>query len=251
MSGHSKWSQIKRQKGVADAKRGQVFTRLAKVISVAAKQGGGDPTMNASLRVAIEQARSANMPKDSIERAIKRGTGELGGNQIEEMRFEAYGPAGVGILIDVVTDNRNRANAEIKAALNKFGGKLAAAGAVAFQFDQRGVLTIPAGNDQTREGLELAVIDSGAADYDDQGDAFEIYADPKHLLDLKDWFEGRGFMVTNTAIIWQPRQTVTISDAQVAAHILRLVDGLEELEDVTSVTGNFDFEPALAKSLVG
>ena len=138
MSGHSKWSQIKRQKGVADAKRGQVFTKLAKIVTVAAKRGGGDPAMNPSLRVAIEQARAENMPKDNIDRAIKRGTGELGGAVIEELRYEVYGPAGVAIVIDAVTDNPNRTTAEVKATLNKHGGN-SHAGAVAFNFANRGL----------------------------------------------------------------------------------------------------------------
>ena len=141
MSGHSKWSQIKRQKGVADAKRGQVFTKLAKIVTVAAKRGGGDPAMNPSLRVAIEQARAENMPKDNIDRAIKRGTGELGGAVIEELRYEVYGPAGVAIVIDAVTDNPNRTTAEVKATLNKHGGKLAR-WRRCLQFRQQGIILL-------------------------------------------------------------------------------------------------------------
>lgn len=248
MSGHSKWSQIKRQKGVADAKRGQAFTRLAKIISVAAKQGGGDPAMNATLRVAIEQARSENMPKDSIERAIKRGTGELGGNQIEELRFEAYGPGGVGILIDVATDNHNRANSEIKATLNKLGGKLAASGAVAFQFMQRGVLTVPL-EGRDRESLEMAILESGATDYEDQGDAVEVYAEPKQLIEVKNSLEQAGVSVTNTVISWGTQQSVTISDTNIAHQVIRLLEALEDLDDVTAVTSNFSLTLEVGASL--
>ncbi len=249
MSGHSKWSQIKRQKGVADVKRGQVFTRMAKIIALAAKHGGSDPTMNATLRVAVEQARSENMPKDSIERAIKRGSGELGGNQIEELRFEAYGPGAVGILIDVATDNHNRSNSEIKAALNKYGGKLAASGAVAFQFAQRGVLTIPLSSSQSKEAIELAILESGATDYDDQDDALVVYTEPKHLSEVKASLEQNGIKVTNSVISWEPQQTVTIEDTKIAGQVIRLMEVLDDLDDVTAVTANCDFSPEVTATL--
>lgn len=249
MSGHSKWSTIKRQKGAADAKRGQIFTKLAKILTVAAKKGG-DPTMNPTLRVAIEQARAENMPKDNIERAIKRGTGELAGAAIEEMRFEVYAPGGVGILVDVVTDNPNRANAEIKATLNKNNGKLAAPGAVAFQFSQRGILTIPlAGQAVDHEALELAIIEAGADSYEDQGDALVVASDPKQLTAVKAHLESQTVRIEESKISWEPIQTVTVIDAGIAKQIVKLMGALEDLDDVTAVTANFDLPEEVMKSL--
>lgn len=241
MSGHSKWSQIKRQKGVVDAKRGQVFTKLAKIITVAAKLGGGDPTMNPRLRIAVELARAENMPKDNIERAIKRGTGELGGAAIEELRFEAYGPGGVGILIDVATDNHLRSNSEIKATLNKQSGKLAAAGAVAFQFANRGVILVPFnGQSLQKDEVELAIIETGAATYEDQDDAFVVYTDPKLVGPVKDQLEKSKVSVGESRLSWEPLQTITISEESTVKQLLRLLGALEDLEDVTAVTANFE-----------
>lgn len=241
MSGHSKWSQIKRQKGATDAKRGQLFTKLAKVISVAAKQGGGDPQMNPRLRIAIEQARAENMPKDNIERAIRRGTGELGGAAIEELRYEVYGPGGVGILVDAATDNTNRTTSEVKALLNKLGGKLAATGSVAFQFTHRGVISIPlVGQSLDAEALELAIIESSAESYENQGDIFSVQIDPKHLSELKARLEHGLVVIHESKLSWEPVQTVSIADAQTASQIFRLMQALDDLEDVTAVTANFD-----------
>lgn len=241
MSGHSKWSQIKRQKGVADARRGQAFTKLAKIVSIAARKGGGDPAMNSALRVAIEQARAANMPKDKIERAIERGTGELGGAAIEEFRFEAYGPGGVGILIDTATDNHLRTNAEIKAVLNRLGGKLAAAGAVAFQFKEQGVLTVAVvGQKRRQEEIELAIIEADATSYDDQGDIYQVMAEPKDLSRVKGELEQHGLMIQELKLSWEPSQILSVTDPALAKQVLRLMTALEELDDVTAVTANFD-----------
>ncbi len=246
MSGHSKWSQIKRQKGVTDAKRGQIFSKLAKIISVAAKHGGGDPTMNPRLRIAIEQARSENMPKDNIERAIKRGTGELGGAAIEDLRFEAYGPGGVGILIDIATDNHLRSNAEIKAILNKHGGKLAALGAVAFQFAHRGVLTVPK-EDQPFDprGLELEIMDVRPEAYEDLGDAFVVYTDASAIQTAQEVLKQKSIKLTEAILAWEPMQTVSLTDPTLAKQTLRLIEALEDLDDVTAVTANFDIPEEL------
>ncbi len=249
MSGHSKWSQIKRQKGVADAKRGQVFTKLAKIVTVAAKRGGGDPAMNPSLRVAIEQARAENMPKDNIDRAIKRGTGELGGAVIEELRYEVYGPAGVAIVIDAVTDNPNRTTAEVKATLNKHGGKLATAGAVAFQFRQQGIILLPiAGQKLSPDDLELMLIEAGAASYETQGDLVSVITELKDISHVKDELVRQGVVVTEVKLSFEPIQTVGVTDLGDAKQILRLVEALEDVEDVTSVTANFDISDELLAS---
>lgn len=244
MSGHSKWSTIKRQKGAADVKRGKLFSRLANVISAAAKQGGGDPDMNPRLRMAIEQARAENMPKDNIERSIKRGTGELAGAALEELRFEIYGPAGVGILADVLTDNRNRISGEMKALLSRANGKLAAAGAVAYQFVQRGVLVVPlTGHD--REELELQLIDMGVADYQLQGDDVVVYTDPKDVSRVKAALEAMGLVVAEARISSEPTQMVAVTDPADARNILKLMESLEDLDDVTHVTANFDIPDEL------
>lgn len=244
MSGHSKWSTIKRQKGAADVKRGKLFSRLANVISAAAKQGGGDPDMNPRLRMAIEQARAENMPKDNIERSIKRGTGELAGAALEELRFEIYGPAGVGILADVLTDNRNRISGEMKALLSRANGKLAAAGAVAYQFVQRGVLVVPlTGHD--REELELQLIDMGVADYQLQGDDVVVYTEPKDVSRVKAALEAMGLVVAEARISSEPTQMVAVTDPADARNILKLMESLEDLDDVTHVTANFDIPDEL------
>lgn len=241
MSGHSKWSTIKRQKGAADAKRGQLFSELAKLISVAAKHGGGDPSMNPRLRIVVEQARAANMPKDNVERAIGRGTGEIGAEQLEEVRFEVYGPAGVGILVDAVTDNSNRTTAEIKAVLNKLGAKLATPGAVSYQFVQRAVLMLPSANQPIdQDALELAVIDAGADNYETVPEGLIVYTDPKNLSQVKTSLESQGVLITESKLSWEPTQLTPVTDPETARKILRLMETLEDLEDVTSVTANFD-----------
>ena len=250
MSGHSKWSQIKRQKGVTDAKRGQVFTKLAKIITVAAKQGGGDPVMNPSLRVAIEQARAENLPKDNIDRAIKRGTGELGGAAIEELRYEVYGPGGVAIVIDAATDNPNRSTAEVKTTLNKHGGKLATAGAVAFQFAHRGVLTVPKQDQPIDPGnLELEIMDVCPEAYEELSDAFVIYVEPDALQTAQKVLKQKSIKFTEAILAWEPIQTIALTDPNLAKQTLRLIEALEDLDDVTSVTANFDMPDELLSSI--
>lgn len=248
MSGHNKWSQIKRQKGVTDARRSQRFSKLANVISAAARVGGGDPDMNPRLRIAIEQARSENMPNDNIDRAIARGTSTTGGVAMEELRFEAYGPAGIGILIDVATDSRNRANAEIKAVLVRRGGKLAAAHAVAYQFTERGILTVPSAS-QDREALELALIEAGALDYEDQGDALIVTTDSKEVSLIKQKLTDQKITVAETRLSFEPNQTVTVSDEVTARAILKLMEALEDLDDVTAVTANFQIPAEIMEKI--
>lgn len=239
MSGHSKWSQIKRQKGVVDRQRGKIFSKLANLLTAAARTGG-DPDMNPRLRIAIDQARAENMPKENIDRAIKRGTGELDGATLEELRFEAYGPGGVGIVIEAATDNRLRTNAAIKAVLHKLGGKLATAGAVAFQFKEQGVLTLPVVHQAlSREEIELAIIEADAADYQDQGDVFQISTDPKDISHVKERLEKAGLTIAESKLSWEPTQTLAIDDPAIAKQIVRLMSALEDLDDIIAVTANF------------
>lgn len=249
MSGHSKWSSIKHQKGIADAKRGKAFTKLGHALTVAAKQGGGDPGMNPRLELAIEMAKRANMPKENIERAIKRGTGELGGAATEEINYEAYGPLGIAIYIEAVTDNRNRTTADIRSALTRFGGKLGESGSVAYLFQQRGVITL-AKSGKDSEAIELAIIDSGAEDYDETEETFTLYTDPKTLSHTKERLEAAGLTIEALEQRFEPVQTVHISDEKTAGQILRLMEALEELDDVSSVSSNFDIDDNLLQTNV-
>lgn len=244
MSGHSKWASIKRSKGAADVKRGATFTKLANAITVAARQGGGGAESNFKLRLAIEKARQANMPKDNMERAIKRGTGELGGAKIEDIIYEAYGPGGIALMIEAASDNRNRTTAEVKSILNKYGGKLAGSGAVTYQFKQRGVISLEVG-DKSIEEAELAVIDAGAQDFEEQAGIILVYSEPKETERVRSVLETSGLKATDTALSWEPTTTIEISDEKVAKQVLRLTESLESLDDVTAVSGNFDIPAVL------
>ncbi len=242
MSGHSKWSTIKRQKGAADAKRSMTFTKLGSLITVAAREGGGDAESNFKLRLAIEKARQANMPKDNIERAIKRGTGELGGAAYEHIIYEAYAPGGGALVIDVNTDNRNRAVANIKALLNKSNGKLAESGAVSYLFTPHGVMTLSGAE---KEKLEELIIDSGASDYEETETGYTVYTDPKETMQVAKTLQEQGVTVADIEVTMEPLSPVLISDAQAAKSLLNLIDQIEELDDVTAVYTNVEFAPEL------
>jgi YebC/PmpR family DNA-binding regulatory protein len=240
MSGHSKWSTIKRQKGAADAKRSTTFTKLANAITIAARDGGGDASANFKLRLAIEKAREANMPKDNIDRAVKRGTGELGGITLENITYEAYAPGGAAILIDVNTDNRNRAISSIKAILHKYGAKLAESGAVGYLFHPRGIMTVK-GDDI--ESTELAIIESGADDYTaDANGSFAVFTPPKETAMVAKTLEEAGLTVENVELSQEPINTVMIEDPKTAQTLMTLMEQLEELDDVSSVYSNFDIK---------
>jgi len=243
MSGHSKWSQIKRQKGLSDVKRGAIFSKLTNAIILAAK-GGGDPNANFALRMAIEKAREANMPKENIQRAIKRGTGELGGVKIEEVLYEAVGPSGIGILIEAATDNRNRTNSEVKNVLSSSGGKLAGSGAVTYQFERMGKFLIDL-TDKNREELELQVIDAGAEDFEEQGEMLAVYTKAHELEMVKEALESQGITVKDPSLIWEPKSLISITDKSEAAKILKLMENLENLDGVTAVYANFDIPEGL------
>lgn len=232
MSGHSKWSSIKHQKASADAKRSNLFTKIANAITVAAK-GGSDPAMNFTLRLAIDKARSANMPKDRIEKALRRAQGKLK-EQVEEIIYEAYGPAGSAILIEALTDNKNRASAEIKAALNRFGGKLAAPNAVQYLFEKRGVIHIEsAGDGQTEE----AIVDSGAEDYDQIDSTFVVYTKPEALMSVQENLKNAGQKTECSELNWEPKTTLNL-DENDSAKAVKLLEALDELDDISSVSSN-------------
>ncbi len=245
MSGHSKWSTIKRAKGAADAKRGALFTRLARDITLAASQGGsGDPDMNFRLRLAIDKARSNNMPQDSIARAVKRGTGESGesGVSLVEITYEGYGPGGGAILLQALTDNRNRTAAEVRSAFSKGGGSLGESGCVAWNFETRGVLTIEMADENQAEELGLVAIDAGAEDVKIEDGVVEIYTAPESLQDAQQALIEAGVTLASSDISLVPRATVALDD-RAAEQTLRLLDSLEDLADVQKAYTNADFPP--------
>jgi YebC/PmpR family DNA-binding regulatory protein len=243
MSGHSKWSQIKRQKGAADVKRGAVFSKLTNAIIVAGKSGG-DPNSNFTLKMAIEKAHQASMPKENIDRAIKRGTGELGGAKIEEVLYEAIGPQNIGILIEAATDNKNRTTSEVKNTLAKFGGKLVGSGAVSYQFNKMGKILIDS-SAKDRDEIELLAIDAGAQDFDDHNEDLAVYTKPNELKIVKEHLESQGLTVKEAVQSFEPQATVGISDKSVSDKIIELMDALETLEDITNIYSNFDIKEDL------
>ncbi len=237
MSGHSKWAQIKRAKGTADAKRGQVFTRLGREIMVAVRAGGGDPEGNARLRLAIQRARDQNMPMENIERAIKRAQGAAEASALQEITYEGYGPGGIAILMAAVTDNRNRTSAEVKHAFSR-GANLAEAGSVSWLFDSKGVIAVEGGD--KAEDIALQAIDAGAEDVKVEDGALEIYTRPQDLEIVRRALEARKVAVTSAEISWVPRSMIEL-DEKNAGPALKFLERLEELEDVQHVYTNADF----------
>jgi YebC/PmpR family DNA-binding regulatory protein len=249
MSGHSKWSQIKRQKGANDVKRGAIFTKMGREIAVAARAGGGDPDGNFRLRLAIEKARAANMPADTIKRAIEKATGGGEAEQYEEIVYEGYGPGGVGVLVEVATDNRNRTAAEIRSIFSKAGGQLAGSGAVAWQFEQRGVISIPpAGIDP--DEVALLAIDAGASDVETTTDPLEIYTEPADLEAVRDALAKAGVPIESGDVAMIAKQTVVV-DAARARQNLRLVEHLEDVDDVQRVTSNLELTDEILAEVAG
>ncbi|WP_047487252.1 YebC/PmpR family DNA-binding transcriptional regulator [Terriglobus sp. TAA 43] len=242
MSGHSKWATIKHKKGAADAKRGKVFTRLIKEITVAAKQGGGDPDGNPRLRTAILAAKAENMPADNIKRATQRGTGEIEGLTYEEITFEGYGPGGVAVIVDVLTDNRNRAVSEIRHAFSKNGGNLGETGSVGYMFSKKGIIVIAkAGADE--EKLTEVVLEAGADDLNDEGENWEIYTTPKDYIAVKEAVEKAGFKPEHAEVTMIPSTYQKLEGSQANA-MLRLLEVLEDLDDSQNVYSNFDMDEA-------
>jgi len=249
MSGHSKWSQIKRQKGVNDVKRGAIFTKMGREVAVAARSGGGDPDGNFRLRLAIEKARAANMPLDTIKRAIEKATGGGDAVQFEEIVYEGYGPGGVAVLVEVATDNRNRTVAEVRSILTKAGGQLAGAGAVAWQFEQRGVISVPRTGSDPDE-VALMAIDAGASDVETTTDPLEIYTEPGDLEAVERALQSAGVAIEAGEVAMIAKQTVAV-DATRARQNLRLVEHLEDLEDVQRVTSNLELTDEILAEVAG
>jgi YebC/PmpR family DNA-binding regulatory protein len=240
LSGHSKWSSIKHKKGAADAKRGKLFSKLSRAIIVAAKDGGGDPANNLALQNAVEKARSYSMPKDNIDRAIAKGTGEgADANAFETVVYEGYGPEGVAVIVEALTDNRNRTASDVRHAFAKHGGQLGSTGAVLWQFERRGVVLVPAeGVDE--DELFLAAADGGAEDVERDGDVFQVTSEPDAFAAVRGAIEGAGFAVESAELSMLPKTTVAVDDETKAKQLMRLIDALEDNDDVQDVYANFD-----------
>jgi len=238
MSGHSKWSTIKRKKGALDAKRGKIFTKLIKEITVAARLGGGDPTGNPRLRTAIQAAKTANMPQDNINRAIAKGTGELEGVSYEEYAYEAYGPGGVAMLIQVLTDNRNRTGSDVRHIISRYSGSLAEPNAVAWNFEKKGFFVVPQeGVDE--ETLMDAVLEAGAEDMVPSDGQFEVQSSPEDFEDVREALEKKGIPLDSAEVTMIPKSTVQL-EGKAAEQMLRLMEALEDSDDVQNVYANFD-----------
>ncbi|MGB9721310.1 MAG: YebC/PmpR family DNA-binding transcriptional regulator [bacterium] len=239
MSGHSKWAKIKRKKAGADAARGRIFTKLIREITIAARHGGGDPNANPRLRTAIDEAKAANMPNENIERAIKRGTGQLDdGQTLEEVLYEGYGPNGVAILIEAVTDNRNRTTSEIKHILSRHNGSLGTQGSVAWQFQTQGIITIDAKKYDEDTIISLA-LDGGAIDVKTEEDTYQVITPPESFNKVKELFKNNNIEITSSELTKIPQNTIPLSEKD-AEKVLKLFEALDELDDVQHVYGNFD-----------
>jgi YebC/PmpR family DNA-binding regulatory protein len=238
MSGHSKWSSIKHKKARTDAVRGKVFTKLIREITVAARSGGGDPDGNPRLRLAVQAAKAANMPNDNIQRAIKKGTGDLDGATFEEFSYEGYGPAGVGLIIDVLTDNRNRTTAEVRHALTKNGGSLGESNSVSWNFETKGVMRVDAGRCDEDTVMDAA-LEAGAEDIEEDNGTFVVYSPPTDLASVSEALLANGIPVESAAIEKIPKTEVKL-DRDDAKRMLRLMEMIEDLDDVQRVSANFD-----------
>lgn len=239
MSGHSKWSTIKRQKGVADAKRGAIFTKIGNQIAIAAR-GGTDPSMNSSLALAIEKAKAANMPMANIQRAIDR-VKDKSAAQLEEVMYEGYGPGGIAIIIEAATDNKNRTYPDVRNALSKNGGSIAEPGSVAFQFARRGIIRV----DAQGEDALLTVLDAGAEDATEEDNQIVVLTDPKSLHSVREAIVAAGLSVTEAELSYVPNNTITIDDEETARKIFRVMDALDDLDDVAATHSNFDIADGL------
>jgi YebC/PmpR family DNA-binding regulatory protein len=250
VSGHSKWSSIKHRKGAADAKRGKLFSKLSRAIIVAAKEGGSDPAGNLALQNAIEKARSYSMPKDNIERAIARGSGaDADAQAFETVIYEGYGPSGVAVIVEALTDNRNRTASDVRHAFEKNDGNLGGSGAVTWLFERRGVVLVPAdGVDE--DDLMLAAAEGGADDVSRDGSSYEIVSAPESLSSVREALEQAGYSIENAELTMVPKTTVEVADQADAKKVLRLIDQLEESDDVQDVFSNFDIPESVLEAVV-
>lgn len=249
MAGHSKWSQIKRKKAAEDSKRGKLFGRLIREITVAAREGGGDPDGNPWLRTAIENAKAANMPKDNIEKATLRGTGELPGASFEEVTYEAYGPGGVAILVQAVTDNTNRTVAGVRHVLERYGGRMGSSGSVAWNFDRVGQLLVDANRYDEEVALEAA-LDAGADDMERESDTYVVKTSPSDFHAVQEALRGSGIEIAEARLVMNPRTTVRV-EGRDAEKLIALLEALEDQDDVQHVYSNLDIDEALLAELAG
>ncbi len=238
MSGHSKWSTIKHKKAKEDAKRGKIFTKLIREISVAAREGGGDPDSNPRLRTAVNAARTANMPQDNVKRAIQKGTGELPGATYEEGSFEGYGPGGVAVYVEILTDNKNRTTAEVRHLFSRYNGNLGESGCVAWLFSKKGYITVDASQSDV-DTVMMAAIDAGAEDVNEEDGTIEIFTQPNNLDTVRAALDEAGIPVDICEVSMIPSNTVKL-EGKDATNMLKLMDGLEEHDDVQTVAANFD-----------
>jgi YebC/PmpR family DNA-binding regulatory protein len=248
MSGHSKWASIKHKKGALDAKRGKLFTKLIREVTVAAREGGGDVDSNPRLRLAVQKAKDANMPADNIERGIKKGTGELEGVSYENISFEGYSVGGVAVVVEALTDNRNRATSSIRSAFSKRGGNMAGAGSVAFQFTKKGVFTIKKGG-MSEEQLFEIILNVGAEDMEVEDEFYEVVCAVQDFDKVRTALAGKGIEVESGELSMVPKNTVKVDDVDVARKILALVDDLEDNDDVQNVYCNFDIPDDVLKQI--
>jgi YebC/PmpR family DNA-binding regulatory protein len=247
MSGHSKWATIKHKKGAADAKRGKLFAKLIRQVEVAAKNGGGDPDMNPTLRTMFQKARDASVPLDTIERAIKRGTGELEGVTYEEVNYEGYAPNGVAVYVECLTDNRNRTGPEIRTLFSKLGGSIAEPGAVAWQFERKGVIHVP--SSVAEDDVMLVALDAGAEDIRPEGDEWIVVCEATLTAAVRQAIEGAGIEVASSDLTMLPTSLVELDSAEAVKPILRLIDALDEHDDVQDVYANFDIPESVLAAL--
>jgi YebC/PmpR family DNA-binding regulatory protein len=243
MSGHSKWATIKHKKGAADKARGKLFAKILRQVEVAARQGGGDATANPTLRSYIDKARGASIPSDTIQRAIKRGTGELEGVTYEEITYEGYAPGGVAVMVEALTDNRNRTSAEIRSLFSRNGGSVAEPGAVAWQFERKGVVMVPRAVDE--DDLMLVALEAGAEDLADEGDTWRLTTPPTDLHQVTEALETAGITIDSSDLTMIPTTTIPLGDAESAKKVLRVIDGLDEHDDVQNVYANFDIPDSI------
>jgi YebC/PmpR family DNA-binding regulatory protein len=248
MSGHSKWATIKHKKGAADAARGKLFAKLIRQVEVAAREGGGDPDMNPTLRTMYAKARAASVPLDTIEKAIKRGTGALEGVKYETVQYEGYAPSGVAVIVECLTDNRNRTGPDVRTVFTKLGGSMAEPGAVAWQFERKGVIILPkkVGEDELME----VALEAGAEDLADQGDTWQLTSEATDLHTLARALEEAGIAYDSADLTMLPTQTIPLDNEGDARKVLRLIDGLEDLDDVQNVYANFDIPDAVLESVM-
>ena len=242
MAGHSKWAQIKRKKAVVDAKRGQVFTKIIKEITVAARLGGGDEDANPRLRQAVLSAKAANMPADNVKRAVQKGTGELPGIFYEEAMFEGYGPGGVAIMVEVTTDNRKRTVAELRHLITKHGGNLGATGCVAWMFNKKGLITVEK-NGVNDESLLDSILTCGGDDFSDEDDVYVVESTPDQMISVREQLEADGFSVLSSEIMLAPQNSVNV-EGETAKRVIQLLEALDDHDDVQKVSANFDFDDA-------